>query len=129
MDGVCLYILLCADGSYYTGLAHGSLERRVWEHQNGFYPGYTATRRPVQLVYAESFARVDEAAAAERRIKGWTRVKKEALINGDFDALRRHAVAYHERGQGRAGEGPHPEPVEGRGPQAGGTSKTGSGRE
>jgi putative endonuclease len=101
MDAAFVYILLCADGSYYTGLAHGSLERRLWEHQNGFHAGYTSTRRPVELVYSAAFDRLDEAIAAERRIKGWTRVKKEALIRGDFDALRRHAVAYHERNDQR----------------------------
>ncbi len=51
MDGAFVYILRCADGSYYTGTARQGLERRVDEHNAGAYGGYTATRRPVTLVY------------------------------------------------------------------------------
>jgi len=87
-DGAFLYILECADGSYYCGTARDGLERRLGEHNAGHYGGYTATRRPVKLVYSEWFARITDAIAAERQIKGWSRVKKEALIRGDFRALR-----------------------------------------
>jgi putative endonuclease len=69
-DGAYLYILHCADGSYYCGTARLGLERRVAEHNAGQYGGYTATRRPVTLVYSEWFPRVGEAIAAERRVKG-----------------------------------------------------------
>jgi putative endonuclease len=82
-----LYILRCADASYYAGTTVGSLERRVAEHQAGAYDGYTALRRPVELVFHQQFDRWDDAAAAERQVKGWRRDKKEALIRGDFTAL------------------------------------------
>jgi putative endonuclease len=82
-----LYILQCADGSYYIGTTVGSLESRVAEHQAGAYDGYTSLRRPVMLVYQQHFEHLDDAAAAERQVKGWRRDKKEALIRGDFASL------------------------------------------
>jgi len=86
-DGAFVYILRCADGSYYCGTARQGLERRVAEHNSGGLGGYTSTRRPVVLVYSEWFQRITDAIAAERQIKGWSRAKKEALIRGDFGAL------------------------------------------
>jgi putative endonuclease len=85
--GAYLYILLCADGSYYVGTTIGSLDRRIAEHQVGAFGGYTSSRRPVRLVYHQHFVRLDDAAAAERQVKGWRRDKKEALIRGDFTLL------------------------------------------
>ena len=82
-----LYILHCADGSYYIGTTVGSLERRVAEHQTGAHDGYTSLRRPVTLVFHQHFEHLDDAAAAERQVKGWRRDKKEALIRGDFASL------------------------------------------
>jgi len=81
-------LLLCADGSYYTGTARQGLEQRIAEHNAGRYDGYTATLRPVELVFSQWFERITDAIAAERQIKGWSRAKKEALIRGDFEALR-----------------------------------------
>ena len=86
--GAWLYILLCADGSYYTGTTRTDLEIRFAQHQTGHFGGYTATRRPGVLVYSEYFDRIVDAIAAERQIKGWSRAKKEALIAGRFDLLR-----------------------------------------
>jgi putative endonuclease len=63
------------------------LENRIAQHQAGTFDGYTAHRRPVILVYDQEFERVEDAVAAERRIKGWRREKKEALIRGDFAML------------------------------------------
>jgi putative endonuclease len=83
----CLYILHCADGSYYTETTVGNLEKRVAEHQAGTHDGYTSLRRPVMLVFHQHFERLDDAAAAERKVKGWRRDKKEALIRGDFASL------------------------------------------
>jgi putative endonuclease len=88
LDGAHVYILLCADGSYYTGTARQGLEQRVNEHNAGHYDGYTSTRRPVHLVFSQWFERITDAIAAERQIKGWSRAKKEALIHGDFEMLR-----------------------------------------
>jgi putative endonuclease len=82
-----LYILRCADGSYYVGATRGALEARVAEHQAGAFDGYTARRRPVALVFHQEFATIDDAIAAERQVKGWRPEKKEALIRGDFEVL------------------------------------------
>ena len=84
-----VYILLCSDGSYYTGSA-ANVEKRVWEHQEGALPtSYTFTRRPVKLLWAsEEVERYSDALRFERQIKGWSRAKKEALIRNDFDAIR-----------------------------------------
>jgi putative endonuclease len=87
LSGATIYILRCSDGSYYTGITRRPVEERVSEHALGLHEGYTFTRRPVTLVHAESYERIDEAIAPERRIKGWSRVKKEAYIRGDFEAL------------------------------------------
>lgn len=86
-DGAFLYILLCADGSYYTGTTRTNLELRLAEHNAGTYPGYTASRRPVVLVFSQWFGRVTDAISAERQVKGWSRAKKEALIRGQFARL------------------------------------------
>lgn len=81
-----MYILECADGSYYVGSTLG-LERRVWEHNQGTGSRYTARRLPVRLVYAAEFATVAEAYAREKQVQGWSRAKREALIRGDYEAL------------------------------------------
>jgi len=86
--GAYVYIVKCCDGSFYTGSTRGALEDRVNQHNAGCYGGYTATRRPVRLVYSEYFDRITDAVSAERQIKGWGRAKKEALIRGDFYALK-----------------------------------------
>jgi putative endonuclease len=86
--GAFLYILLCADGSYYTGTTRADLELRVAQHNAGTYAGsYTAQRRPVTLVFAQWFDRITDAIEAERQVKGWSRAKKEALIRGEFERL------------------------------------------
>jgi predicted GIY-YIG superfamily endonuclease len=78
-----VYILRCADGSYYTGHAD-NLEKRVAEHQAGELPVYTFYRRSVSVVYGEAFTTREEALACERRIKDWNRQKKEAMMRGDW---------------------------------------------
>ena len=87
-DGAWLYIVKCADGSYYTGTTRTTLELRLAEHDSGHFDGYTATRRPVTLAYSQWFEQITDAIAAERQVKGWSRAKKEALIRGDFEGLR-----------------------------------------
>ena len=89
MNGCWVYMLRCADGAYYVGSSrHEEVETRVSEHQQGVYStAWTRDRRPVVLVWAEHFETITDAIAAERRIKGWRREKKEALIGGDYDAL------------------------------------------
>jgi putative endonuclease len=82
-----LYILRCADASYYVGTTCDSLERRIAEHQSGTWDGYTSHRRPVTLVFHQHFQRIEDDVSAERQIKGWRREKKEALIRGDHGVL------------------------------------------
>ena len=86
--GAHVYMLRCVDGSYYVGSARLGLERRVSEHNNGTYGGYTSKRLHVELVWAEHFPDITDAIATERRIKGWSRAKKEALIKGDYALIR-----------------------------------------
>lgn len=81
------YILRCADGSYYVGHSD-DLEARVAAHNSGLIAGYTQRRRPLTLVWSQDFPEWEQAFAAERQIKGWSRAKKEALIRGDWDGLQ-----------------------------------------
>jgi predicted GIY-YIG superfamily endonuclease len=90
------YILLCSDRSYYTGCTT-FLEQRYGQHQAGTHDGYTAARRPVEMVWAVEVPDVIQAIALERQIKGWSRAKKEALIRGDFDALPGLSKPYSKR--------------------------------
>jgi predicted GIY-YIG superfamily endonuclease len=78
-----VYMLQCADASYYIGQTD-DLSRRLFEHEAGILRGYTSARLPVRLVWSQEFQTRDEAIAAERQIKGWARAKKEALIRGDW---------------------------------------------
>jgi len=87
MSGASIYILRCCDGTYYTGITRRSIEERVSEHAQGLVDSYTSRRLPVELIFSEAYERVDEAVAAERRIKGWSRAKKEAYMRGDFESL------------------------------------------
>jgi putative endonuclease len=91
-----VYILECSDGSYYTGSA-ADLSQRLWQHEQGAAPSsYTYHRRPVKLVWtSEECKNYSQALRWERQIKGWSRVKKEALIHGDFDEL--HEIVKSER--------------------------------
>ena len=87
--GAWIYMLRCADSSYYVGSAgNHDLAQRIAEHQAGTYPGYTSTRRPVRLVWSEYFDRITDAIAIERKIKRWSRAKKEALIRGDWMKIK-----------------------------------------
>ena len=85
-----VYILRCADNSYYTGHTD-NLEKRVMEHNRGEVECYTSTRRPVILVFSEEFSTRGDALACERRIKGWSRKKKEAMMRGDWAEVSRLA--------------------------------------
>jgi putative endonuclease len=80
------YMLKCADGSYYTGCTT-NLDQRWSQHQAGTYSGYTSTRRPLEMVWAVERQTIYDAIGMERRVKRWSRAKKEALIRGDWDAL------------------------------------------
>ncbi|MBY0575775.1 MAG: GIY-YIG nuclease family protein [Gallionellaceae bacterium] len=78
-----VYLLRCADDSYYTGHTD-NLEQRIGEHQSGVCSGYTASRLPVSLLWSQECATREEALSAEMQIKGWSRKKKEAMMRGDW---------------------------------------------
>ena len=81
-----IYILQCSDDSYYVGSTK-DLERRLSQHQDGTGSKYTSGRLPVTLVYCEEYDRVADAFYREKQVQGWTRRKREALINGTPELL------------------------------------------
>ena len=83
-----LYILRCANGQYYTG-STTDLAKRLAQHHQGEAANFTRRHRPVELVYAEEFAGIEEAFAREKQVQGWSRQKKEALIRGRYGTLPR----------------------------------------
>jgi len=86
--GAFVYMLLCRDGSYYVGSARGEdLSPRIAQHQSGTFRGYTFSRRPVKLVWSEYFSQITDAIATERKIKGWSRAKKQALTSNDWNSI------------------------------------------
>jgi putative endonuclease len=84
------YLLRCSDGSYYAGHTD-DIEHRMAQHSTGALGGYTAKRLPVVLVWSDSFMTRDEAFATERKLKGWSRAKKEALVVGNWELVSRLA--------------------------------------
>jgi len=87
MNKYFVYILLCNDKSYYTGISN-NIDRRLEEHQQGAnIECYTYKRRPVKLVFQQEFMDVNQAIAFEKKVKGWRRAKKEAIINGNWETL------------------------------------------
>jgi len=105
-----MYILECYDGTYYTGSTK-NLDLRLKQHQNGEGANHTKKRLPVKLVYFEEFQRIDEAFYREKQVQGWSRKKKEALINGDFENLSHLSVAYRDK---KPPDSAMPEALEGR---------------
>jgi predicted GIY-YIG superfamily endonuclease len=91
-----VYILECSDGSYYTG-STDDMAKRLWQHEQGVETSsYTNSRRPVMLVWTSEETQHHYAALRwERQIKGWSRVKKAALIRGQFDVI--HEIVKAER--------------------------------
>jgi putative endonuclease len=86
-----VYIVRCADGSFYTGHTD-DLDRRIAQHEVGDIPGcYTFKRRPITLVFSQPCVTREEALAAELQIKGWSRKKKEAMMRGDWAEVSRLA--------------------------------------
>ena len=89
------YMLQCADDSYYVGHTE-DLEYRLAQHHAGtFATCYTYECRPVQLAWSQVFDTRIEALEAERRIKGWSRGKKQALVIGDWDKINQLARGKH----------------------------------
>ncbi len=90
-EGAWLYILKCSDRSYYVGTTRSSLDIRVAQHNDGTFEGYTKSRRPVELIFSQWFDRITDAIENERKLKKWSRAKKEAFIRGDFESLQQLA--------------------------------------
>jgi putative endonuclease len=107
-----MYIVRCRDGSYYTGSTLLDPEARVWQHNNDedWAARFTIKRRPVTLAYAEFFDRIDDAFWREKQVQGWSRAKKEALIDGRWSELPGLSRSRGDRGE----------------PQTGGDASTGS---
>jgi putative endonuclease len=91
-----MYILECADGSFYTG-STTNLSRRLQQHQNAEGANFSKKRLPAKLVYVEIFDRIDEAYYREKQVQGWRREKKEALIFGQKSSLPELSLAYRDR--------------------------------
>lgn len=121
-----VYLLRCADGSYYVGQTD-ELEHRLAEHQAGQGCEYTRKRVPVELVWKAEFTTREEAKEMEARLKGWSRAKKRALIDNDWELISKlgsrgaqgrapfETLAYaRSSGQGSGGEPTDPEEAEGR---------------
>ena len=90
-----VYMLECADGAYYIGMTE-DLEIQIAEHQSGHNPSaYTFRRRPVKLAWSQSFASEHQAFLRERQVKGWTRAKKRALVEGNWNLI--HEIVERER--------------------------------
>ncbi|MGO2357911.1 GIY-YIG nuclease family protein [Mesonia sp.] len=82
-----VYILKCSDGTFYTGLT-SNLNKRLFEHRSGFHKeSYTYKRRPISLVFYTSFTEIGFAIASEKQIKKWSKVKKKALIDSEYEKL------------------------------------------
>lgn len=91
-----VYILLCADDSFYTGVTN-DLERRVGEHYSDESKiSYTSKKRPLKLVFFEEFNDVKQAIELEKQVKGWSRRKKQAFIDEDWERLKLYSKNYAE---------------------------------
>ena len=87
MPGYFVYILECADKSYYTGITN-NIYIRIQQHQSGYDPkAYTFNRRPLKLVWHVEFSDPASAISLEKKIKSWSRQKKQALISGTYEQL------------------------------------------
>ncbi|MET0252291.1 MAG: GIY-YIG nuclease family protein [Novosphingobium sp.] len=95
------YLLRGKDGIYYAGHTD-NLDLRMAQHQSGELGGYTAKRLPVTLVWSDTFQTRDNAFAVERKLKGWSRAKKEALIAGDWDLIAQLARGGRRWAEGSA---------------------------
>ena len=121
------YMLHCQGGYFYVGHTD-DIDRRIGEHKSGLVPGFTADHQPVELVWSDQFTSRDDAKAAERKLKGWSRAKKLALIRGDWERISALAKKKDSASTSSAWTGvgeavvvrnpnptetAHPEPVEG----------------
>ena len=100
-----LYILKCSDKSYYTGVCN-NLEKRLGEHHdNTDHTSYLFKRKPFKLVFADAFSQVEDAIAREKQVKRWSRAKKKALIENNWNRLQILARNYTQYGHPSTGSG------------------------
>ena len=91
MKTMYVYILECSDKSFYTGVTN-NLERRLTEHEAGTNRNsYTFGKRPLRLMYYEMFSSPKQAIQFEKKIKGWSRIKKQALIDQNWDKIKEYS--------------------------------------
>jgi putative endonuclease len=91
-----VYILKCADGSYYVGLTNDP-DKRLEQHNKGTKKStYTYSRRPIEMIYHETYWNFKDAVAREKQIKGWSKKKKEALIAENYEKLKEFSVCRNE---------------------------------
>ena len=95
-----LYILRCADGTYYVGSTI-DLSQRLEQHNAGLGAAYTRRRLPVALAWSGEFARIEDAFAWEKRVQGWSHEKREAFMAGGIDAVRGWSRRERDRRAGR----------------------------
>jgi len=94
VKSIYVYILQCADGTYYTGVTNNP-DRRLAEHNTGVHKdSYTYSRRPVDMKYCAIFNDPELAISWEKKIKGWSHKKKEALIENNWDELCKLSKRY-----------------------------------
>ena len=97
MKNYYVYIVKCFDDSYYTGITN-NVERRIAEHNTGINKDcYTFSRRPVELMFCEYFIDPNQAIKFEKQIKGWSRKKKEAIIEGNWEKLKELSKCRNEK--------------------------------
>ncbi len=97
-----VYILECSDTSFYVGISSNT-EKRLEEHNSGLNKeSYTYNRRPVVLKWMEPFTNPEQAIAFEKQLKGWSRRKKLALIQGDWENLVEFSKNYTQFGKNRS---------------------------
>jgi putative endonuclease len=96
-----VYMLLCADDSFYVGITN-SVEQRLWQHNHGDdEESYTYERRPVRLVHSSGFSSVFDAIRWKKQLKGWSRAKKRALISADWAKVHEIVTAERRSREGR----------------------------
>ena len=91
----CMYILECSNGQYYTGSTK-DLGKRLLQHQASEGANFTKKHLPIKLVYYEEFQCIDEAFYREKQVQGWSRKKKEALIQNQTDKLHKLSECKNE---------------------------------
>lgn len=99
MKEFCVYILQCKDGSYYTGMT-SNLQQRLLQHETGSFPDcYTYNKRPLRLMFCQIFQDFNQAMLFEKKIKGWSRKKKQALIESRWEDLPKLSRNYTQFGK------------------------------